>query len=304
MSRSIRDQVRLRFPRALALYQRHIATRIGGDALQFQLSDWAAKGWELVGRTGMHGIRFERDGIWIDDGAGMMWAYEPGPLTSTMWAELGVRYEQAETEALAARLPAGGTFIDVGANIGLHSVQLARAISDLHVLALEPVSATFELLLRNAAKNGVSDRIDARRLAVSDQPGTLRLTTHLQFGNFVVPDRAAVAEAATEEVQCRTLDDIVGEELERVDAIKCDVEGAELSVLRGATATLDRFKPTLLIEVDERWAQRYGHQGIDVFSFLAERGYGYERFVEDRLVPASGSPRSDLTEGTNFLFYC
>jgi hypothetical protein len=90
--------------------------------------------------------------------------------------------------------------------------------------------------------------------------------------------------------------------VERLDAIKCDVEGAELGVLRGATRTIERFHPMLLLEIDERWAARYGTTGADVVGFLADRGYTYERIVGDALLPASGSLAQDLRDGTNFLF--
>jgi FkbM family methyltransferase len=302
VSQSIRDQVRLRLPRALSLYQRHVAPRLGADGRSLELADWAGRGRELVRRTGMHGIRFERDGIWIDDGAGQLWAYEPGPLTTTMWSELGERYEQAEIENLASRLPAGGTVIDVGANVGLHSIQLARRVPGLQVHACEPVGHTFELLKLNIAKNGVGDQVHARQVALAETAGTVRLTRHLQFCNFVVPDGATVAAGASEEVRSQTLDDLVAELGGGVDAIKCDVEGAELSVLRGSASTLERFRPTILIEVDERWAARYGNAGNEVFAFLAQRGYHYQRFVGTELLPASGSIERDILEGSNFLF--
>jgi FkbM family methyltransferase len=302
VSQTIRDHVRLRFPRALSLYQRHVAPRLGADARALELADWAAHGSELVQRTGMHGIRFERDGIWIDDGAGHLWAYEPGPLTTTMWSELGERYEQAEIETLAGRLPAGGTLIDVGANVGLHSIQLARLVDGLHVHACEPVGHTFELLKRNVAKNRVGPQVHPRQVALAQRAGTVRLTSHLQFCNFVVPDGATVAAGASEEVRAQSLDELAHELGVRVDAIKCDVEGAELSVLSGAEKTLARDRPTVLIEVDERWAARYGNAGSDVFAFLAQRGYGYERFVGRELLASSGSIERDILEGSNFLF--
>ncbi len=302
MNQTFRDQVRLRWPRALAFYQRHVATRLGADGRQFELSDWARVGTDLVRRTGMHGIRFERDGVWIDDGAGFLWAYEPGPFTTTLWAELGRRYEELEIQTLAAHLPAGGTLIDIGANVGLHSVQLARLVADLRVFAFEPVSDTFALLQRNIAKNGVSGRVSPRRLAISDHEGMLTLTTSFQFANFVVPDGAPVARDAGEEVRTSPLDDVVAELTDRVDAIKCDVEGAELAVLRGAAATLERFHPTILIEIDDRWARRYGNTGADTFAFLTQRGYRYQRFAGDQVLPPSGSLERDLAEGANFLF--
>lgn len=302
MKQSIRDQVRLRLPRTLALYQRHVVPRLGSPTPQVELASWAAHGPAVVERTGMHGIRFERDGVWIDDGAGGLWAYEPGPLTTTMWSEFGQRYEQEEIETLATKLPVGGTLVDVGANVGFHAVQLARLVDGLRVLAFEPVTETFALLQRNIAKNGVSGQVDAKRFAVSDRLGTVRLTKRLQVGNFVVPDGTTVAANAAEAVESRTVDDLVDELADRVDAIKCDVEGAELAVLRGATRTLERFRPTVLIEVDDRWARRYGNTGADVFAFLAARGYQYERFVDGQVRPASGAPEHDLGEGCNFLF--
>ena len=298
-----RDRVRLRFPRALAFYQRRIVPVLIRDRRHFELSDWARQGQDVVARAGMHGIRFERDGIWIDDGHGFLWAYSPGVFMSALGTEFGMRYEQFEIELLSERIKPGSVLIDIGANAGLHSIQLARALDELKVLACEPVGSTFDVLERNIAKNDVSGRVDAIRLALSDAPGTLRLTNRLHVGNFVVPDGVAAANEVTEEVQSRPLDDVLAERgVQRVDAIKCDVEGAELSVLRGARVTLERDHPLLLLEIDQRWAARYGNTGADVVGFLSGLGYRYERLVDDRLLPSSGDIEKDLKDGRNFLF--
>ena len=140
----------------MSIYQRHVAPRLAGGRIQIELSDWTQRGVELVQRTGMHGIRFERDGVWVDDGAGSLWAYEPGPMTTTLGSEFGMRYEQGEIEALAARLPAGGTLVDIGANVGLHSIQLARMVDGLRVLAFEPVGETFALGARVSTFCGIT----------------------------------------------------------------------------------------------------------------------------------------------------
>lgn len=71
----------------------------------------------------------------------------------------------------------------------------------------------------------------------------------------------------------------------RIAAIKCDVEGLELRVLRGALRTLKREGPALLVEVEEQWAARYGTKAHDVFELLAGLGY-----------------RSQLVAGSNVLF--
>src|SRR5205823_6660660 len=118
---------------------------------------------------------------------GFLWSYSPAVLMSALGTEFGMRYEQLEIELLAERLPRGGTLVDIGANAGLHCVQLARLVDGLDVLAFEPVGVTYDLLTRNIAKNGVQDRIHPLHMALSDAPGTLRLTSRLSVANFVVP---------------------------------------------------------------------------------------------------------------------
>lgn len=298
-----RDKVRLRYPRLLAFYQRQVVPRVMRERRHIELSDWAREGEGIVARAGMHGIRFERDGIWIDDGHGFLWAYAPDVLMSALGTEFGMRYEQLEIELLADRLPPSGTLLDIGANAGLHCVQLARLVAGLQVYAFEPVGSTYGLLVRNIAKNATNEQIHPLHMALSDKPGTLRLTTRLSVANFVVPEGVDAAPGVTEEVPARPLDEVLAEhDVEHVDAIKCDVEGAELAVLRGARATLERDHPLLLLEIDQRWAARYGNTGEDVIELLAELGYRYERLVADELLPPTGNARRDLEEGRNFLF--
>jgi hypothetical protein len=105
-----------------------------------------------------------------------------------------------------------------------------------------------------------------------------------------------------EHVPSAPLDDLLADDRRPVGAIKCDVEGAELMVVRGAKRTLDRWRPTILLEIDYRWVRRYGHDGEDVVDYLSAAGFRYERFVHGELRPPSGSVSADLREGCNFLF--
>jgi FkbM family methyltransferase len=271
---ALRDTVRLRLPGALALYRRHVAPRLTRYRRHFDLSAWAAQGPAVVAQAGLHAIRFEPDGIWIEDTDGDLWAYTPGLFGSALGAEFGIDYERREIDLLAQHLPAGGVLVDVGANVGRHTIKLARRVEGLTVLAFEPVRRTRATLCRNLERNGVADRVEVHGLALADADRTLRITTGFQAANFVVPDGAVAAPAGVEEVRARPLDDVLDERgAAHVDAIKCDVEGAELAVLRGARRTLARDRPALLVEVDERWAARYGHRGADVAELL--RGHGY-----------------------------
>jgi hypothetical protein len=71
--------------------------------------------------------------------------------------------------------------------------------------------------------------------------------------------------------------------LNKIDLLKCDVEGAELLVLRGAESSLRRFRPRIFLELDERWTTSFGWMPGDVIRFL--RGIGYKHFycVEPRM---------------------
>ena len=78
--------------------------------------------------------------------------------------------------------------------------------------------------------------------------------------------------------------DHYAERLGRVDFIKCDVEGAELLVLRGAQSTLRRFRPKLFLEIDDRWVRSFGWTTADVLSFLRQIGYSYFYGVDSPLI--------------------
>jgi hypothetical protein len=61
--------------------------------------------------------------------------------------------------------------------------------------------------------------------------------------------------------------------IDRLDFVKADVEGAELRVLQGGADTIERFRPKLLLEIEERHVLRFGYRARDVQDWLAERGY-------------------------------
>jgi hypothetical protein len=106
------------------------------------------------------------------------------------------------------------------------------------------------------------------------------------------------------DVPMTTLDTFVVEQsLERIDFIKCDVEGAELLVFRGAEKTLTRFHPPILLEIEARHTERFGYRPDDLDEFL--RSFGY---LPSTPAPANtGETLSSLQEGianglNNFLY--
>ena len=153
------------------------------------------------------------------------------------WPEIS-HYEQPLVELLAekmALLPRPVTWIDVGADIGaLTALVLAQTSNVADVIALEPNADVQQLLARNLALLPVPARQVAA--AASDFSGRGRLddspTLRSAHGRFLVPDERGP-------VAVMRLDDLpiaAGSSL----AIKIDVEGGELAVLRGASKLLER----------------------------------------------------------------
>lgn len=147
---------------------------------------------------------------------------------------------------VAAQVSRASTVVDVGANIGLSTILLARSAQ--RVIAFEPSPANVGYLRRNLASNGIAN-VEVVAAAMSDRPGTLRFHV-AQFGagsHVVAPGHVLGNAVATIEVPAVTLDDAL---TVPVSFIKIDAEGHEPDVLAGARAVLARDRPLIYTEVN------------------------------------------------------
>lgn len=134
------------------------------------------------------------------------------------------------------------TVLDLGANVGLFSVFVFSRFPLARVVSVEPSSTTFKILVRNSEMNP-SLRWEYRWSAVDDQDGIV------QFQNAPVSTASRMADTGDEEVPASTLSSIItGADLETVDLLKLDVEGAEKKALKGAGDVVRRVR-NLLVEV-------------------------------------------------------
>ena len=141
-----------------------------------------------------------------------------------------------EYAALKAAVHAGATVLDVGANVGAYTMLFATWVgASGRVVAFEPASASRAGLARHLAINGLTDRVAVRAEAVSDRTGRASFADAGTHGdNRIVPDGTLDASA----VPTVTIDDVCAESNLVPDVIKIDIEGAELSALRGARRTI------------------------------------------------------------------
>jgi len=144
----------------------------------------------------------------------------------------------------------GATVVDVGAHIGAFSLLAGRRVGPKgRVLAFEPSPKTYALLERNLRANGLP-WIKARPVAIADADAEVDLYVADDPGNNPSAD-TLTSRPGRRAVRVRTLrlDDVLAEEnVERVDVLKIDAEGAELRVLDGAAKTLARTR-RLVMEV-------------------------------------------------------
>jgi len=184
--------------------------------------------------------------------------------------------EPVEIANLKPFLPRGFIAMDVGANIGEYSLSMAaRAGGTGKVYAFEPDPGSYYLLSLNIIRNRLDSRIHAERIALTDYCGEAILKLDRDGARNTIAPQARLPEPRGElRIPCLTIDRFVEiAHLDRLDFIKIDAEGAELSILRGGRKALTDFRPVILAEVREDLNQRFGVSNKDVLGYLKSLGY-------------------------------
>jgi FkbM family methyltransferase len=138
--------------------------------------------------------------------------------------------------------------IDVGANIGAHTLFLAQAVGPRgFVVAIEPQRAVYQLLCTNLALNEVGN-VRAIHAAAGQAQGQAHIPVYdyAKPGNF---GGVELTDEGGELVEVMSIDSL---QLPACQLLKIDVEGQEHAVIAGATETIARFKPVLYVENDRR----------------------------------------------------
>ena len=211
----------------------------------------------------------------------------------------------------------GDAVFDVGANIGNFTVLFSDLVGPRgSVHAFEPVPPTFKLLSERIRCDGRHQNILTNSVACSDEPGTVEIAVpggdlgqsamcpHASYGSWGTSSKMERFPVPT-----IRLDDYATEgQLTRLDFIKCDVEGAELLVLKGSTRLLHEFEPLLHLEVAEFWTRDFGYDSSDLIDFLEKQGYSYF-LIEDEpiqlgLLRVRLAECAARTESVNLLCAC
>jgi FkbM family methyltransferase len=230
---------------------------------------------------------------------GLVWAQVQAGPARGLWLELNPRtgqsYLRGEAEAtvlnaVAERLQAGMTFYDLGANIGLFSLTVARIVgANGRVVSFEPDPLVARRLRRNVERNGFanvtvveagiwssSGEVEFAAADASSPDRGVGRILHGAGGGGVSASgagRAGVSGGTT--IRCVALDDFTGPGAQGLaaplpDAIKCDVEGAEVEALHGAERLLAMRRAWIVCEMHSRENDEAARELLGRFGYACE----------------------------------
>ncbi|PWC57551.1 methyltransferase [Azospirillum sp. TSH7] len=196
-------------------------------------------------------------------------------------------YFEQEVALFRQCVRAGDRVIDVGANIGAHTVALARLVGPTgRVLALEPIDANHRLLCGNLALNGL-DWADGMLAAAGAADGVLHLAGVAMDAEGNYGALSLDALAGDRPVPVHRLDGLAPDGAGRIRLIKIDVEGMEAEVLEGARGLIARDRPVLYVENDRP------DKSAALIRLLGELGYACYWYLPAFHNPANFAGRSE-----------
>jgi len=185
------------------------------------------------------------------------------------------RLERQEIRLLLQHLAAGDTAVDAGAHKGAYTYWMRHAVGPAgRVYAFEPQPLLAKRLRSLLSASGYGNVV-VENMGLSSTAGTLMLNVPGDSTSPGASFETGRAEGQSYPVQVTTLDEyFAGRQDHRVRLLKCDAEGHELEVFRGARRLLADMQPCLLFECERR--HRSSGRVDDVFGWLQELGYrGY-----------------------------
>lgn len=226
---------------------------------------------------------------WVMVGNNQMFIDKNDRVVSEVLLHQGV-WEKFETELFKKHLKRGGMVMDIGANIGYHTLIAAEIVGENgHVYAFEPLPKNFRLLKKNVVVNSYRN-VTLVNKALSDKNGTgkLFLSREDNWGDVRIFN--SHDKRSSINIKLMTLDSFFGQKIPQIDVMKMDVQGAEALVLKGSFKTIKKNKRLKLFT--EFWPKALrlsGSSAAEYSKLLTQAGFKvYEIDTQNhRLVQAS-----------------
>ncbi len=165
-------------------------------------------------------------------------------------------WSDAEVSLLTQLLSADENIIEVGSNIGTHTIPLAKHVAEGGlVYAIEPQYQNHKLLLDNI-KNNELKNIEILKVAISSKEGKAYMNTFDENMTSNYGDSRIFNSdfKNAESVHVKTLDQLFYDNIKHkksIKLIKCDAQGQELNIILGSRKIIDMYKPILYLENDD-----------------------------------------------------
>jgi len=184
-------------------------------------------------------------------------------------------YEENEIQILEELIKKKDVCLDIGGNIGIYSIFMAKKAFQGKVIAFEPIPINRNIIALNASLNEIKN-IEIRDCVLSDISGSIEFSISEDSAYSSLKATNRKEEAYSFVVQSKTLDELFTKENKKVDIVKIDVEGAELLVLKGGKGLFSdiNLRPRiLLLELSSKNAATYGYKPESVIEHMASLGY-------------------------------
>lgn len=176
----------------------------------------------------------------------------------------------------------GKVALDIGANIGQMSVHLSRLFEKVYAFEANPELA--DVLETNLQLNNVYNVIVIQKAVWNvsgiDLPFPIPDGRYQSYGSYgVIPD-----EKGSRTIQSLAIDDL---NLDNVDFIKSDIQGADLRGMQGASKTIIKYKPVIVCEYEQNLVGLFNETMQDYQDFAKKIGYKIDRHISDNIILCS-----------------
>jgi FkbM family methyltransferase len=209
-------------------------------------------------------------------------------------------YETTDSAMIMRLTSPNDCVIDIGANMGWYSINIAKTYPLSKVHAFEPIPKTYSFLERNIKLNQLTN-IVSHPFGLSNERNNLTFYFYQEgSGNASSVNVSERKDAELVTCHVERLDDFVNINKLHIDFIKCDVEGAELFAFQGARETLQRDKPIVFTEMLRKWSAKFNYHPNEIIALFS--------FLDYRCFHVNGSnlieivEMTDETVETNFFF--
>lgn len=183
-------------------------------------------------------------------------------------------YEPNESKVMDLLASDAAQIIDVGANIGYHTIRFAKKYKKSVVHSFEPMPVSYSYLKKNIVLNQLNSKINTYKIGLSDKDGIVDFFVPIRNGTNTSMINVS-KKKNSKKILCKIikLDKFCFDKNIKPNFIKCDVEGAELLVFQGAEKTIKSHSPKIFTELLRKWSKPYGYHPNDMINFFSNLGY-------------------------------